>query len=519
MLQYHKSSLKTFDIPAAASQDAWLKVQRACTDQILTDWGLKTLSEGLGNHVSTVLLEPSYVCKDYRNIYSHFYSKKFVPRPSKCSRLHFFGASGLTVQKITSGDQKARDSYIGFSVLQPVINNGDATGLGRTIIDPIGCGNDPKKFYCLQTRFGVHIQGVPYEVRGFPWMAQSGEAIVCAHTALWSVCRYLSERYHEYGEVYPYNLIEMTGDTGGRRVPYRGMLYTDYSTILSTFGCHPVIITPKTFHKPDWTKDKSSYLNIYSYVESGFPILASFSGHVAVVVGHTSRQNLAFDSPDPNGFHDSYALLDQYVVIDGNYFPYQRLGNRVDGEDRNYGTRFAPKKSGWQGLVPHPSKEDIYAVVVPLPEKAFMPPDTARSIGSKFFQKFIMDVEDAVDEAGGQKGDKLITRLFLTSSNAFKKRKKESAEGTRGKPPDLLSQFPLRLDLPHFIWVIEISPLPLYNAGLAVGEVVLDASADKFEVGLIYGRIGDQIVFQGKKSPTNGAPCSFRQFTHNLGER
>src|ERR1017187_4489727 len=41
----------------------------------------------------------------------------------------------------------------------------------------------------------------------YPYMSQDTEATVCAHTALWSTCRYLSERYTMYPETYPYYFI------------------------------------------------------------------------------------------------------------------------------------------------------------------------------------------------------------------------------------------------------------------------------------------------------------------------
>lgn len=478
----------------------------------LTPWAKETLDNGLRGHVRTVLLEADYICKDFRSVYSHFYSKKFVPRDPICARLHFFGTPELTIEKVTAGDHEAKQSYIGFSVLQPTINPQRSRGIGRTVIDPLKCGNDPARFFCLQTPFSAHIQGVRYEVNGYPWMSQSGEATVCAHAALWGVCRYLSERYNEYGEYYPYDLIEQTGFAEGRRVPYRAMRYTDYSNILSSFGCHPVIIKSKTYGNPNWMDEKVSLLNIYSYVESGFPVLTSFNGHVAAVIGHTSRQDLSFDSPYEFGFHDSYALVDQYVVVDDNYFPFQLLGDRADGGDRNYGTRFASQ------LAPHPSKQDMFAVVVPLPEKAFMPPDLARRIGATYFNNHRGSLVGFAPQSGYNQ-DPLVTRLFLTSSNAFKKRKSQSASGNLGKDPDLLSQFPLRLNLPHFIWVMEISPLSLYTGRSIIGEVVLDASADRAEVGFVYGRIGNLISFQGKESVADGTPTSFCQFTHNLGER
>ena len=92
-----------------------------------------------------------------------------------------------------------------------------------------------RSFYVLRTGFKTHLGGPALTANGYPYMSQDGEATVCAHTALWGLCRFLSERYSFYREVYPYDLITMTTDTQGRSVPYHGMTYSDYSRILVGF--------------------------------------------------------------------------------------------------------------------------------------------------------------------------------------------------------------------------------------------------------------------------------------------
>ena len=143
----------------------------------------------------------------------------------------------------------------------------------------------------------------------------------------------MSERYHEYRELYPYDFIRMTGDTEGRRVPYRGMTYSDYSKILSQFGCHPAIIRPKgtevhiaSVKSRDWTKDRDTFFDLYSYVESGFPVLTSFGGHVVNIIGHTMSGDLPSGAvQDKHGFYNSSYLVDRYIVVDDNFFPYRLL--------------------------------------------------------------------------------------------------------------------------------------------------------------------------------------------------
>jgi hypothetical protein len=112
-----------------------------------------------------------------------------------------------------------------------------------------------------------------------------------------------------------------------------------------------------------------------------------------------------------------------------------------------------------------------------------------------------------------------VTRLFVTNSSSFKRRK--LADAKRG--PDRASSLILSLHLPHFIWVMEVSPLDSYKKGLCTAEVVLDATAGAAEEAMIYIRIGKQMHFAGTSvtifKKIEDAPEQFPQYTHNLGER
>ena len=469
--------------------------------------------KGLEGFVKTILIEPCYICKDYRNLYSNFYSKKFLERSAICNRLHFFSTDGLSVGDILDDPETYREAYLGYSVIQPVRDR----CIGRTVIDPMKIGHDRNTFFCLRTKTSVRINGTKYEVEGYPYMSQSGEATVCAHAALRGVCRYLSDRYPNYRETYSYDLIAMTGNTSGRRVPYRGMSYEDYSEILVSFGTHPVIIKPRT-DQTKWTEDPNAFFDIYAYMESGFPVLVSFNGHVAAVIGHTVGDNLGIHQPENARFYNSFTMVKQFVVVDDNCFPYALLGYPKDpsdpGEDENYGSRFTT-------LAAHqPSINSIYAAVIPLPEKAFLPPDTARRLCYKYFDH--ADARRLTDDVLKDLkclGEPLVARQFLTTANSFKRRKKQCATGELGGQPDKLALLPVDLVLPHFMWVMEISPLSLYKQGFCVGEVVLDASASEDESEYIYMRVGKTALRGNKVKPFAPGLLRFPQYTHNLGER
>ncbi len=122
-------------------------------DQVATllpqvkDWGLGILREGLNPYARSVLIEPNYICKDHRSLHSNFYSKKFVERPAKCSRLHFFSRTSIRIAALQFDAPSLQDDYIGFTIIRPVPRR----WLGRTIIDPHKVGRAPSHHaYCLR---------------------------------------------------------------------------------------------------------------------------------------------------------------------------------------------------------------------------------------------------------------------------------------------------------------------------------------------------------------------------------
>jgi hypothetical protein len=497
-LKYQANDLESFHVDPASPETAWKAVQGKC--ESLSDWGVERLREGLDGFVGSIVLEPCYTCKDHRNLYSNFYSKKFLISSPVCSRLHFFGCAGLQPKELLANPLQFQDSYLGFSVIRPV----NIRCLGRTVIDPDKIGKGLKDgVFLLRTQFRANINGTQFSVFGYPFTTQDADATLCAHSALWGVCRYLSERYPHYKELYPFDLIRMTESREGRTFPYRGMTYTDYCKILSDFGTCPVA---KGLYRTG-AFDGDVFQDLCAYVESGFPVLASLrlpgGGHVVTLVGHTIDYS-AVITPD-KGFVDSSQFLKQFMVVDDNFFPYQKLGYDTDTE--NYGAEYgiSPNTKGNVGI------KDIVTMTCPLPEKVFLPAKDAREKAMKHCDKF----RSILLLAGAEP---FVRRLFVTSSIAFKRRKLAAAKAG----PDPASSLVVNLHLPHFLWVMEIAPVDVYKSGNCTAEIILDATAGSAEDGIIYMRVGDRMYFAGKGVTVwkeIKGPTEFVQYTHNLGEK
>jgi len=507
-LKYKINDLQCFHIDPANPETAWKALQKACA--CLSDWGVETLRDGLDGFAHTIVLEPYYTCKDHRNLYSNFYSKKFLESSSICSRLHFFSHLGLQPKELLARPGSFQDHYLGFSIIRPV----NTRCLGRTVIDPYKIGKSLNDgFYLLRTRFRAQINGTEFTVYGYPFTAQDADATLCAHSALWGVCRYLSERYPHYKELYPFDFIRMTESSKGRAFPYRGMTYTDYCKILTDFGTCPVtgVLQKKNPNDPqgDLIQNIDSFQDLCAYVESGFPVLASLRlvgpGHVVSLIGHTMDYTVPIDTSLQ--FVDSSHFLKQFVVVDDNCFPYQKLGYENDPENYlgSYVAGVSPVTGSKVGI------KDISVITCPLPEKVFLPAQDAREKAMKHCRLFLSTLKQTGNEP-------FVHRLFVTSSSAFKRRKLAAALSG----PDPASSLVASLHLPHFLWVMEISPIDAYKNGICTAEIVLDATAGSAEDGIIYMRVGDQMHFAGKTQTIwkkVSGPNQFPQYTHNLGEK
>lgn len=488
---------------------SWARIEEEAGG-FLTSWGIKGLRRGLDQHVKTVLVESPYVCEDFRSLHRHFYGRKFRERTSKCVRLHFFRDEFLTAGEILL--QGAQQHYLGSAVIEPLL----VRCIGRTVFDPIKLGHDSNTVHLLATTFSNRIGGQIYHVRGYPYRSQNSEATVCAHVTMWGVCRYLSTKFNLYRKHLPFELIEMAGRRNGRVVPHHGLNYADYSEILDRFGCHPVIVSnhglgsqpfqARLTKSIDATEFMSFQKSLYTYIESGFPLIASFGGHVVSVVGHTSMSPEDVFQQVRNQTEPVHAadLVGKYVVMDDNEFPYQFMA-RVSGTDEPY------KRS----------VDQIRGIVVPLPDEVYLRPQDVESFVSEFIraQPVAEMIKKSLSAANAQ--SPIIYRPFLATGASLKAFKLKQL---KARPSDKVPHYHLSLSLPKFVWIVELSTASLREKDEAFGEILLDATAGKSDLEPIFARIGPFIARNRGKGGgrdleyVESNPYStFRQYRHNLG--
>lgn len=422
--------------------------------------GQQRLKHVLRDQCRSVVIERHYIDKDYRDTFSNYHSKRFNTPNSRCVRLHFFSAA-VTEDDIVKSSPNATETYLGYSVIRPTKPN----CIGRTLLSHklrlhprahITCCPEP-----------VSLLGGDFTVHGFPFISQDTDATVCAESALWMVLRYFSNRYPMYPQVLPFQITNIaTHHAVGRRVFPSGGLYSwQLAEALRLQRFSPVIYAKKAKQY-----QTNFYHLLYTYIESGFPLLLTFSDHVVVGYGHVSE----YSAPAPPAMTPASRIYTSHfnralVVSDDNHFPYQLL-HQAGPENSN------DSQYKWN---------DIEEFIVPLPEKVFLPAEQVQTAIEKLLKDF-------QPQSATLAGKPLLLRLFLTSARSFRRRLASRGMGHPG-----VQSIYRNLPLPHFIWVCEIADYDEYSAERKiVGEVIWDSTRNAHEPdGLIALHFPERLIY------------------------
>lgn len=452
---------------------SWAKVDSIVGKNL--DSGDKEFLKGcLSPRCKTLLVEREYIDKDYRNAYSAHYSKKFQAYSTRCVRVHAFDVEvreadvfGLPATSSLPGrlEEICRQSktpvyprsspgYMGYVVLRPT----PYSRVGRCLLDPRKTGkHELRTGWCL-ANYSASVMGHELEVAAFPHQAQDAEVHTCAETAVWALFRYLSQRYRQYKEHYPYDVSLLAdGSTGRRLFPSRGLTMDQIASMFGRSGLGAELYLPSNdvqhpAQDEVWTgsRRKSAVDDLIQYfciyLESGLPPIVGLPGHAVVANG------LVY-SDKPLGRRKGRVIpaadfVSAVVVNDDNWHPYQSL-HRSIADARTSPSGFALR--------------DVDSLVVPMPEKVMLAAEDAEELIAEYFALFL----DATTVA--PLDERLVRRTVLTSTNNYK--------ACQLRNGDAVSAFLASFPMPHFVWIGELYPLTNWRSRRAVAEVVLDATA------------------------------------------
>jgi hypothetical protein len=412
----------------------------------------RTLARGISGAVKGVLIEHSYIDKDYRSTYYSFYAKKGRQYRADCVRLHFFDGSvkfDERALRLTCADNRLSDHYFGYMVLRPT---GIAT-IGRTILSPDVRSGAAR--FIITSRHKAHLLGHRLTVEGFPSMDQHVDIAVCAHVACWSILRHYSECYSLYREFLTHDITVMAHEFNpGGLIPSMGLQVSHAERVFQAAGTFPVHIARDKSAK----NDPSFYRQLNAYVESKFPLFAAMHGrrHAVAVIGYQRR---AAVSKKARGLRYAWDEVDTLSVVDDNYLPYLSIGTAR--KDKPY------------------SVKDIDAFIVALPEKVFYPADAVDRLAPVLFKLGKLVGLPPIAQT--------VIRYFITTGSALRHfvRERETEFD-----PRLLATI-MKLPLAQFVWIVEFATREQWAAGQIEARAVIDATASVREVmplWLFHGR-------------------------------
>lgn len=409
---------------------------------------------GLLQFPITVVLEKTYVDKDYRDCYYHFYASKHFEVSKNCQRITLFEGDFSKWDFTEDKHDLLQDSIIGTITIRPI--KGGAWG--RTLIDPRKLHQH--EFYVRTTTYKFILNGLSFTIRAYPFASQDGEMMKCAETSIWTILNYFGTRYSEYRTVLPSEIISTVGVSSMQRVlPSQGLDYLQKSNLLKKFG-----FSPKVYSR-DIYDDEATGRMFHYYVESGIPIAISLSGHSTVCIGH-ARRNLHVDTtPDLkttsfNGYRfiDSADLHNEYVMIDDNQYPY--------------------KLEIYDNFSIHKGRNKLVYFTVPLYKRIFLEANAAKRIFDRviedlFSKPKFTDVQKHWDQITCGMSKDIVERVFLTSSRKYKAFRINNAS------TNIEKSYYSNLLFPKFIWVMELSSSESYenDKNMVYGEIVLDATS------------------------------------------
>lgn len=467
----------------------------------------------------TIVYEPYYVDRIYRDEYYTYYSKKHFGISRNTKRFIFFKGCYYKENFFDSCNDKQRDiekNLIGTVVIKPTQT------IGRMLISPFLL-NIPS-CYVRTTKFEISVLGRIYSVDAFPLSGQDSEVMTCAEVNMWQIMEYFGSRYSDYRTLLPsemLNLITITSDV--RMLPSDGLTVEQESHLFKNSG-----LSPKIYYKwlqydgRKYVETYESYLKspsleeiLHFYVESGIPILINLRekgnkegiNHSITCIGHAINPTL--DKLDVVDFSEedhedkqekqgknlidktknaeynelavlkSWSAVSGYVIMEDHSTPYQV--KRLD--DLRFG-------DGGEGIL-----YEIESFVVPLYKHVFMAAEDAYKIAIDLIDESKNSIGECLYRKGKPETKEIVIRLFLTTSRAYKQFRVANTCSLNEKV------FFSQVAYPKFIWICEYGTLDAYRNHRAIGEFVIDATAAKNSSPVISIRHGDSITYRGPSDP------------------
>lgn len=411
---------------------------------------------------STVVVETRYIDFDYRSEYSAFYSRTFRSQPDSAHRLHFFKAP-LNESQLWSLPEE--HGYLGYVIVRP----SELGQVGRSVLAPPP-GREAAVRAAIEDT--VTFFGQKLKVRGMPFMQQDTQLGRCAHAAAW-MCHHAAYRRGDVARrsMASFSLSAEPGLGYGRTLPSEGLTLQQLLELFRVFELPasfynierlpPSILAPfappdpqppapvngQPVHPGRW--DTRIFRICCRYLNSGIPILVATVDHTFVLCGYERI---------PRDGEPDWIQFQRHDDQRGPYLPVDDVFNDIG----DHGYEYTP----WEALV------------VPLPEKLWLPPEPAEGVGGLLLQEFAEGVVGSIPEAAQLldliSENNLALHTYARPASDFK------AELDRGVDPTLIREYRLAR-FSRFVWVVEAVDRQRRRTGqpCVVGEAIFDATSSE----------------------------------------
>ena len=406
------------------------------------------------------------------------YKRFHPPVPEHLIRLDFFSSK-------PSKNMSPNSRYLGYVSLRP----GPYPSVAECLIQP---PTDTRNRFLLcncRLKMDHPLSGVKLKIgkAHSPFIQQDKVAGVCAHAGIRTISLILSDCFsgcqpltvkdiQKYSSTMP--LFE------GSHIPSTGLMEYEIVTAFEKIGTQPLL----HYFKAGMEKHEQVTFEqlVYPYIESGIPVFLSISTessrHVVVIVGHTFDQDSWWRQAEGGYFPTlssgitwipSYTWVPDFLVQDDNFGPYMTI----------------PRQLLWSMAT---------SVIIPVPKScnAFLAGYQAESLAIRFLSRELYNyviqrtqtkriwkevLEEQRENVTMLKQNiptspKLVIRPLLISKESIKEHIER--EGLSHRLSDIYQQ----IDLPPWVWFIEVSTPELYSYGKKIGELILNASYPKAHI-------------------------------------
>jgi hypothetical protein len=442
--------------------------------------------------VTSYLLEGQYIDRDYSSDYRFFYAQTFKNYQRHCKRIHFFAEDISKIlslpdwtSRVEALRKTSRTSYSGFCVIRPLPN----ASIGRTALKMHGPdGKDLDSVITCRSDARANLLGAELHVRGATFMQQDSRVGACAQVAIWMGARHMHQRYH-YNWLSVADITKLASpntEDESSSLPAGSDFLTSERMIRAV---HEMGFQALCF------RGNNIGEQILPYVESGLPVILGLDvpgasiGHAVTVIGRVFSK-ITTPTSRPMDF------IPGFIVHDDQSGPYKVIPSTpTAANDFGFSANDIIKVRTRTGDVEfNLAKHGTFAMAL-MPVRAFSTARAAevtahRRIASAFNQLDSLKgliakagtVNPLLDElAVAYKAGKVVLRTYLTSADGYRRHIAD------GSACDALKDLLLRIHLPHFTWITEISSADSYNkssVGLRriYGHSVLDATSSGVDV-------------------------------------